>query len=103
MLFTFEKAVEVMKHYKDIFVGTPLNTDTPDYKISGLFFCHKGNVKEAIDTMIAVNFDEKSHYLKIIEDAGKDFEVYVYHDNGADIIYRDLDINLSEKGITKIW
>ena len=102
MLFDIDSALKVRNHYKDILIGTPLTQDSK-LNISGIFICHKGNVNKAIEILVNKDFNDKYPLIGVTDEKAKDFEIYVYADNGADIFYHELDKNLSEKGIEKTY
>lgn len=101
MTFTLEKAFEIKKHYESL-IGTPLTPDS-DYPISGIFICHQGNAMKAVDIIVRNDFDERFPLLAEIKDKPKDFEIYVYHFDGASVFFDELDSNINEKGIQKIY
>ncbi len=100
-LFTIEEALKVRNHYKDILIGMPI-TPNSVYKICGVFVCHEGNVHKALDILMANNFDEKYPIIGVRNDEQR-FQVFVYMYDGANIAYDELDANLTEKGIAKIY
>ncbi|HEY8687742.1 MAG TPA: hypothetical protein VIM07_00795 [Chitinophagaceae bacterium] len=101
MEFDIETAFKVRNHYKEILIGMPI-TPNSVYKIDGIFVCHKGNVHKALDILMANNFDDKYPLIAVKNDSQK-FQVFVYMYDGANIAYDELDANLTEKGIEKIY
>ncbi len=106
MVFDFETAVKVRQHYRPILVGMPLtdeHNNDPSWKIDGVFICRKGEIVKAIDFLLKNDLNDKYALLDVKDKSEKDFEVYVFTYNGADIYYHELDKNITEKGIEKVY
>ncbi|MBK7883504.1 MAG: hypothetical protein IPJ81_06695 [Chitinophagaceae bacterium] len=102
ILFDINEAFKIKNHYKDIIIGTPLTIGKDD-DISGILVCHKGNVNKAIEIMLSTNFDEEQHLIASFSENAKEFEIYVYHYDGADILYHELDKFITERNLQKIY
>jgi len=102
MLFDIDEAVKVRAHYKDLLVGTPLTHDS-SFNIDGIFMCHKGTVHKAINILVDNDFDERYPFVGVTDEKDKCLELFVYAYVNGDVFYHELDKNLTEKGIPKIY
>jgi hypothetical protein len=106
MEFDFETAVKVRQHYRPILVGMPLTDDynnDSNWKIDGVFICRKGGVNQALDFLSKCDYDDKFPLIEVKDRTTKDFQIYVFTYTGVDVFYHELDKNLTEKGIEKIY
>jgi hypothetical protein len=102
MVFDFTTAIKLRNYYKDILIGTPL-TPSNEAEIQGIFVCHKGKGADACQSVVDSDFDERFPLVTVKDEKEKDYEVYVYHYDGANIAYHELDKNLEWKGIEKTY
>lgn len=102
MLFEIENGLRISNYYKDKLIGTPMSAGTTAL-VSGLFVCHDGNVHKAIDILLSTNFDETQHLISDNGDGKEKYQIYVYHYDGANIVYHELDHFLNANRIPKIY
>jgi hypothetical protein len=102
MLFDITTALKVRNHYQSVLIGTSLEGDSR-LKIDGIFICHKGTVQDAITIILNNNFDERFPLISTTDDKEKNLEIYVYAYDGANFLYHELDKNITDKGIEKIY
>jgi len=102
MLFDIAAAIKVRNHYQSILIGTSLEGDSR-LKIDGIFICHEGIVQDAIEIILKNDFDDRFPLIATTDDKKKNLEIYVYAYDGANFLYHELDKNLTDKGIKKIY
>ena len=102
MLFTLRDAIKVRNHYYNILRGTPISAVNREL-ITGLLICRPTEVAAHIEKMLQIGEENTVSFLTTEDDAAKEFRIYVLADNGSDILYKELDRSLTEKGIEKVY
>ena len=104
MLFNINEAIKVRNHYFPLMKGEIFTYDTKGgLVVTGMIICRPDELGKAIQTLVDSGMDDRMPFLTSGNQAAKEFEIHVLSDDGANIYHHELDKNLTEKGIAKIY
>ena len=102
MLFNINEAIKIRNHYYFLMKGQPFTNDS-HLKVSGILISRPKDLAKSIQSLVDAGFDDRLPFITSGNQAAKEFEIYVIADDGANIYHHELDNNLNEKGIVKIY
>ena|SRR5438067_13672890 len=102
MLFNINEAIRIRNHYYPIMKGQQFTHDSK-LTVSGIMICRPKDIAKSIQMLIDAGFDDRMPFITSANQSAKEFEIYVIADDGANIYHHELDKNLTEKGIAKIY
>jgi len=104
MLFNLNEAIKLRNHYFPLMKGEPFTHDTKErLVVTGMLISRPKDLTKSIEILRDAAFEDTMPFLTTSNQTAKDFEIYVLSDDGVDIFYHELDKNLTEKGIAKIY